>query len=115
MIVTDYFFTYLYYGDHLYFAFMPLGLLVVVDTHEQEVASVLSHFGGVLLSLDLFNGTVGILVVFQFEDDGGRINVLARDEHEVGKPLAGCKFSMDDVVVSCVIVSDGEHAGVWSV
>ena len=52
-------------------AFMGFLLLVVVDAHEEEVVGVLCHLGGILLLLDLVDGAVRILVVFQFEDDGG--------------------------------------------
>ena len=66
---------------------MCLLLLVVVDAHEEQFAGVLRHLGGVLLAVDLVDGGVGVLVVFQFQDDGGGFDILAGQQHEVGKPF----------------------------
>ena len=61
---------------------------IVVDSNENEVVCVLCNLGSVSLSLDLIYGTVGVLVVFQFDDEGGRIYILSGNEHKVGKSLA---------------------------
>lgn len=61
---------------------MRLVLAVVVDTHEQEVAGVLCHLARILLAADLGDGPFRVLVVFQLQDDGGRIYILSRDEHD---------------------------------
>ena len=47
-----------------------LCLFVVVDAYEEQVGGVLGHFGWVFLPLDLRDGGVCILVVFQFYHDG---------------------------------------------
>ena len=52
-------------------AFVGLCLTVVIDPHKQQVGGMLRHLGGVLTAVDLRDGTVGVAVVFQFEDDGG--------------------------------------------
>ena len=88
-------------------AFVGFLLFVVVDAHEQQVAGVLPHLVGVLLALDLLDGTVRILVVLQFDDQCWLIHVLTRDKHQVGIALTRCQLSMDDVVVGSIIVGDG--------
>ena len=67
---------------------MGLCLLVVVDVHKEEVVGVLRHFCRVLLAENLVDGGFGVLVVFQFQNDGGGVDVLAWDEHQIGKTLA---------------------------
>ena len=60
-------------------ALMGLFLAVVIDTYEEEFACVLRHFGGILATANLVDGGVCITVVFQLQDDGGRIDILSRD------------------------------------
>ena len=43
-------------------------LFVVVDADEEKVACVVGKFGGIVLAFDLVDGSVGLLVVFQFND-----------------------------------------------
>ena len=87
------------------------GLFVVVDADEEEVAGIVGELGWIVLALDLVDGSVGILVVFQLDDQGRGRNVLAGDEHHVGKALAGGQLAKDDVIVFCVIVGNADHAG----
>ena len=49
---------------------MGLGILVIVDTHEEEVVGMLRHFCRILLAQYLVDGGVGITVVFQLQDYG---------------------------------------------
>ena len=44
------------------------GLFVVVDADEEKVACVVGEFGWIVLALNLVDGSVGILVVFQLDD-----------------------------------------------
>ena len=81
-----------------------LGVAVVVDADEQQVVGVLRHLGGVLPALDLVDGGIGILPELQFNDNGGRLHVLARDEHDVGKAFAAGQLAMHHVVVAGVVV-----------
>ena len=80
-------------------AFVGFLLFVVVDAHEQQVAGVLPQFVGVLLALDLADGTVRILVVLQFDDQCWLIHILAWDKHQVCIAFTRCQLSMDNVVV----------------
>ena len=89
---------------------MGLLLTVVVDAHKKEVAGVLRHFGGILATENLVDGGVGIAVVFQLQDDGGRIDILSWNEHEVGESLARWQFAMDDIVIAGVEIGNGEYA-----
>ena len=77
---------------------MMFGLSVVSDAHKQQVVGVLCNLGGILPALDLLDGGVNGLGVFKFYDDGRRIDVLARDEHQVGKALARGQLAVDDIV-----------------
>ena len=47
-----------------YFASMLLGLLVVVDAHKKDVASVFDNLRGIVLALDLVEGSVDGMVDF---------------------------------------------------
>ena len=76
-----------------------LGLLVVIDTHEEEVVDMLRHFCRVLYAEDLVDGGVGILVIFQLQDDGGGIYILARDEHQIGKTLTRSQLAVYDIYI----------------
>ena len=53
-----------------YQARMRLAFPVVVDADKQDVVAVWCHLVRVLLPLDLADGRIGILVAFQFHDDG---------------------------------------------
>lgn len=67
---------------------MLLCLPLVGNPNKQQVISVLRHLGRIILALDLLDGGINGLVVFQFYDDGGRIHILSRDEDKVGKQMA---------------------------
>ena len=69
-------------------AFVGFLFTVVVYAHKEEVVGVLGYLCRIFFAVDLGYRAVGILVVFQFKDDGRRLNILARDEHEIGKALA---------------------------
>ena len=95
----------------LYTAMMLLCVTLVCDTHKQQIVGVLRYLGGILPALNLFYGGVNGLVVFQLNDDGGAVNILSGDEHQVGKALACGQLTVDDVVVGGVIVGDTQHTG----
>ena len=83
---------------------MLLGVAVVVDAYEQQVFGVLRHLGGVLPALDLVDSGIGILPELQFDDDGRRLHVLARDEHDVGEALARGQLAVHHIVVAGIVV-----------
>ena len=97
------------------YAFYPAGVLlclaVVVDADEQESVGVPKDLVGILPAVYLVDGCVGIPVHLQFEDDGRRVDVLAGQEHDVGKALAACQLAVHHIVVSGIVVGYGEHAG----
>ena len=94
----------------LYDTRMLFCLAVIIDAYEQEVGGVLGHLSGVLLTLDLVDSRVGIFSELQLDDDGGRFDVLARDEHDVGKAFSTCQLTMHHVVVAGVIVGEAQDA-----
>lgn len=57
-------------------ALVLLGIAVICDANKQQVISILGNFGRVLFALDLFNGGINSLVVFQLDDDDRLIHVL---------------------------------------
>lgn len=85
---------------------MQFTLPLISNPHKQQIISILRHFGRILLAFNLLYGGVNGLVVFQFDDDGGRIDVLTRDEHQVCDALAYGQLAVDDVVVGGVIVGN---------
>ena len=93
-------------NEPLYTAMMLLCVALVCDTHKQQIVGVLRHLGGVLPALNLLDGGVNGLVVFQFDDNGRRLNILTGDEYQVGEALACSQLAVDDVVVGGGIVSD---------
>ena len=56
---------------------MQLRLPVVADAHEEDVASVFGNLCGILLALNLVDGSVGSVVEFEFDDEGGLAHVAA--------------------------------------
>jgi len=74
--VVDVVFSLRSFLEPLYLAAVGLRLAVVADAAEQEVATVLGHFFGIALLLDLRDGSVGGLVVFQLNDHSGFIDIF---------------------------------------
>jgi len=68
------------------------------------------NLGGILLLFDLRDGSINSLVVLQLDDDGWRIHVFARNEHQVGETLARGQLAVDDIVVGCVEISNAQHS-----
>ena len=50
---------------------MLLRILVVVNPHEQYLASVFGQFRGIFLTLYLVDGGIGRVVELQLDDHGG--------------------------------------------
>ena len=71
-----------------YLTSMLLRLLVVVDAHEENVAGVVGNLRGIILALDLVDGSVGGMIEFQFNDECRLADVAAGNHHEVGITLA---------------------------
>ena len=88
---------------------MLLGIPVVVDAHEEDVAGVFGNLCGILLALYLVDGSVGRVVEFEFDDEGGLADVAAWNHHQVGISLAGGILAVDDVFIPCPYICHGEH------
>ena len=67
---------------------MLLGLTVITDAYEEETVGVVRQFGGILFTMNLFNGGIGMAVNLQFHNDGGLVHVFSRNEHQVREALA---------------------------
>ena len=80
---------------------MLLRLLVVVDTHEENVASVFGYLRRIFLALDLVDGSVGGMIEFQFNDECRLADVAVGNHHKVGITLAGGVFTVNDILVPC--------------
>lgn len=89
---------------------MRFARAVVSNPHQQQVVGILRDLGGIVLALDLVDGRIDGLVVFQLDNDGGRIDVFAWDEHQVGEALSGSILAVDDVVVGSIVIGDAQHA-----
>ena len=90
---------------------MLLGLLVVVDAHEEDVASVFRYLSWVFLALYLLYGSVNCVVEFELYNNDRLIDISARNHHKVGKAFASGIFTMYDILILCPDIGNGEHAG----
>ena len=90
---------------------MRFRLTVVVDADEQQAVGIVGQLGGILATLDLIDGRIGILVELQFQNDGWRIDILARNEHQISEALARGQLTVDDVVVAGIVEGDAQHTG----
>ena len=86
-----------------------LGVTVVADAHEEDVAGVFGNLCGILLALNLVDGSVGRVVEFQFDDEGGLAHVAAWNHYQVGISLASGILAVDDVFISCPYKCHSEH------
>lgn len=77
---------------------MLLRLLVVVDADEEDVGGVLADLLDVFAVLDLLDGLLGGMTLFQLHDEGWLVHVLAGTEDEVGEAVAHGHLAVDDVV-----------------
>ena len=90
---------------------MQLRLFVVVDAHEEYVASVVGYLRGIFLALDLVEGRVGRMIEFQLDNQCRLVDVATRNHHWVGIALArGGVFSVNDILVSCPYICHRKHA-----
>lgn len=83
-------------------------LAAICNPHKQQIINILRNLNRILSALDLLDGCVNGLVVFQLDDDGWRINILTRNEYQVSEVLACGQFAVDDVVVGSLIVGDAQ-------
>ena len=114
---------------------MQLCLLVIVNAHEEYVASVFGYLRGIFLALYLVEGGVGRVIEFQlatptssslgiagassailslvrqFNDEGGLGDVAARNHYEVGIPLARSVLTVDDILILRPYIGYGQHTG----
>ena len=90
---------------------MLLGILVVVDAHEEDVARIFGQLGRIVFPLDLLDGGIGGLVELQLNDKGWLVDITTGNHHQVGIPLARSVLTMDDVLVLGPDIGDGKHTG----
>ena len=62
---------------------MLLRLFVVVDAHEEDVAGVVGYLFGIILALNLVDGSVGGMIELQFYDECWLADVAARNHHHL--------------------------------
>ena len=90
---------------------MQFFFLVVVNSYQKYVASVLLYLAYVFFTFYLINGGIYVFLVFEFENDSGLVNIPARNKNEVCKALACSQFTMNDVVVLSIDVCYGQNTG----
>ena len=90
---------------------MLLRLFVVVDAHEEDVAGVVGYLFGIILALNLVDGSVGGMIELQFYDECWLADVATRNHHEVGIALARGIFAVDYIIVFRPDICHGEHTG----
>jgi len=91
-------------------ALVLLGLAIVADGDEEDVARVFGHLLRVVAAVYLVDGGAGGVVILQLDDDGRCRDVLPRHEHEVGEARSRLVLAVEDVVAVGVEIGDGEHA-----
>ena len=80
---------------------MQLRLLVVVDAHEEDVAGVVGYLFGIILALNLVDGSVGGMIELQFYDECWLADVATGNHHKVGIAFARSVFTVDNILVPC--------------
>lgn len=90
---------------------MAFLFLVVVDPYQNNVTGILRYLAYVFLALYLINGGLYILLVFEFENDSGFVNISAWNKNEVYKALACSEFTMHYVVILSIDVCNGQDTG----
>ena len=89
---------------------MLLRLLVVVDAHEEYVASVFGNLRGIFLALNLVDGGVSGMVELQLNDEGRLADVATGNHHKVGIALASGILPVNDILVPCPYICHRENA-----
>ena len=87
-----------------------LSLRVIADAYEQEIIGILSHLDRVVLLQDLADGCINRTAVLQFDDDGRRVHIFPRYQHQVGKPFSRCVLPVNDIVVLSIVVGQADDA-----
>ena len=90
---------------------MLFGLLVVVDTHEEDVACIFGYLGRIVFLFDLLDGRIGGLVELQLDDEGRLGHVATGNHHQVGIAFSCRVLAMDDVLILGPDIGDGEYTG----
>ena len=85
---------------------MLLRLLVVVDTHEEYVTSVVGYLCGIFLALDLVDGSVVRMIELQLYYQCGLADVATGNHHEVGITLASGILPVNDILVPCPNITE---------
>ena len=92
-----------------YFTSMLFRFLVVVDAYKNDVTGVFGNLQGIVLTLNLIEGSVDGMVEFQLYDEGGLVDIATGNHHKVGIALACGILAMDDILVSCPYICNGEY------
>ena len=89
---------------------MPFGVLVVVDSYEEEVARIVSHGLGVVSVHYLADGILCAFSYFYSITRVGDVTFLRGDEHEVGIALTRSILAMDMIVIAGIVASQVDGA-----
>ena len=88
---------------------MLFRFLVVVDAYKNDVTGVFGNLQGIILTLNLIEGSVDGMVEFQLYYEGGLVDIATGNHHKVGIALACGILAMDDIFVSCPYIGHAEH------
>ena len=101
----------LFLSPPFYLTLVVLGVFVVIDAYQQDVTCVFCYLLWVVALLYLTNGGLGVLIVFQLNDQGWRTDVFTWDEHQVSIALTRRLFTMDVVVILGIVVGQADDTG----
>ena len=87
-----------------------LRFLVVADAHEEDVTRVFCNLSRIVLLPYLVDGCIDRVIELKLNDQCWLADVAARNHNEVGIALASGIFAMDDILVPCPDVGNGQHA-----
>ena len=90
---------------------MHFFFLVVINSYQKYIPSVLLYLSDVFLAFYLVDSGINILLVFEFYNDSRFVNILAWNENKISKALASSEFAMHDVVVLSIDVCYGQNTG----
>ena len=71
-----------------YPATVRLRRLIIVNAHQEQMTSILLQLGGIVFSLDLVDGRVGVPVELQLQHQRRGVHVFAGYQHYIGEALA---------------------------
>ena len=85
---------------------------VVGDADQQDSALICFQCLDIPFFLNLLNSSLGILIPFQFDDNGWFFRMSGTGkEHQIDISLAGGELSYDIIKAFCAIVGKGNRLG----